>query len=353
MTGRAPKRQGGVVLMVVLFFTVLLTASIATFQRQSVVDALIVRNREDGAQAEALARGGIRIAQALLIQDRIDEEALGQAGDDHQDLWARFGQEPIEVGGGTLALEIEDVGAKLNINALFGADEAGKRVPKQEAEGFLIAMFEKVVDELRVDPAIRVLYEPRELALNLVDWIDSDEERGQGGPEDAWYQSQDPPYVAANSPLLSLDDLRWVEGFDDVLVRGLEPFLTVYPFAPGGCESPSRGCGINVNTAPTHVLALLYFNDGVEERLAKEDEVAQILDARSEDGSICSPASTEPPCTPMNEIVPNPIFPPPTYSSQIFRVVARAQVGEIRRSVEAIVERSEISRPRLLSWRVR
>ena len=204
-----------------------------------------------------------------------------------------------------------------------------------------------------MDPGIRALYEPRELAINLIDWIDGDEDRVSGGPEDAYYQSQDPPYVAANRPLLSLDELRWIEGFDDVLVRGLEPFLTVYPFAPGGCGSEARGCGINVNTAPPHVLALLYYSDGVDVRLAPEDDIRRLLEARAEDGSICSPASTEPGCTPMNEIVQSPIFPPPTYTTQIFKVVSKAQVGEIRRSVEAVVERSNNARPRLLSWRVR
>ncbi len=60
------RRRSGVALMVVLFFSLMLTASIASFQRQTVMDAMIVRNREDAAQAEALARGGVRIGQALL-----------------------------------------------------------------------------------------------------------------------------------------------------------------------------------------------------------------------------------------------------------------------------------------------
>jgi len=347
------RRQSGVILMVVLFFSLLLTASIATFQRQTVVDAMIVRNREDAAQAEALARGGVRIAQALLIQDRIEEEASAEPVDNHQDLWARFQNHPIEAGGGTLTIGIEDVGSRLNINALFAFDDQGELAAKPETEPFLIEVMRKVIEELPVDPGIRALYEPRELALNLIDWIDADDERGQGGPEDAYYASQAPPYAPANMPLLSLDELRWIEGFDDTLVKGLSPFLTVYPFTPGGCSSERRGCGINVNTAPTHVLALLYYDDGVDDRLASEDDVRRILEAREEDGSICSPVSSQGECTPMSEIVPNPIFPPPTYSSQIFVVRAQAQVGEIRRSVEAVVDRSNNAEPRLLSWRVR
>jgi type II secretory pathway component PulK len=339
--------------MVVLFFSLMLTASIASFQRQTVIDAMIVRNREDAAQAEALARGGVRIGQVLLIQDRLDEAADSVLVDSHQDVWARFGDDPIEVGGGTLRIEIEDSGTRLNINALFGPDDDDQLAAKALAEGYLIELLRKVIDELPVDPGVRALYEPRDLALNLIDWIDADEDRGQGGPENAYYNTQDPPYRAANMPLQSLDELRWIEGFDDVLVRGLRPFLTVYPFAPGGCRFDTRGCGINVNTAPPHVLALLYYNDGVDDRLASEDDVRQLLEARQDEGSICAPRSSRKGCTPINEIVPNQIFPPPTYSSQIFVVRAEAQVGEIQRSVEAVVDRSKIARPRLLSWRVR
>jgi general secretion pathway protein K len=342
-----------VILMVVLFFIMLLTASIASFQRQAVMDAMIVRNREDAAQAEALARGGVRIAQALLIQDRIEEEAGADAVDNHHDLWARFQDAPIEAGGGTVQIKIRDVGSRLNINALFGFDDAGELSAKTDTMDFLIKMLEKAIEELPVDPGIRALYEPRDLAENLIDWIDSDEDRVNGGPENAYYESQDPPYLAANRPMLSLEELRMIEGFDDILVRGVSPYFTVYPFAPGGCNSRSRGCGINVNTAPTHVLSLLYFNDGVDNRLISEEDLKRLLEARKEEGAICAPGSSQQECTPMNEIVGNQIFPPPSFSSQLFLVEARAQVGEIRRSVEAVVDRSKISTPRLLSWRVR
>ena len=67
----------GVVLLVVLFFALLLSSSIATFLSRSSVDAIIARNRENGARADALARGGVRLAQALLLEDRLLEEAAG------------------------------------------------------------------------------------------------------------------------------------------------------------------------------------------------------------------------------------------------------------------------------------
>ena len=41
------------------------------------------------------------------------------------------------------------------------------------------------------------------------------------------YQRRDPPQRAANTPLLSLDQLRVVEGFDTPLAEALRPYVTV------------------------------------------------------------------------------------------------------------------------------
>jgi general secretion pathway protein K len=220
-------------------------------------------------------------------------------------------------------------------------------------EPFLLAFLEKVIDELPIPPGERALYDVRELTANLIDFIDGDDVRVKGGSEDDYYQGQEPPYRALNRPLLSLDELRLVEGFDATLTQALRAYLSVYPFAPGGCGDALVGCGVNLNTAPPHVLATLFYDDGVDQRLASEDVVREILQIREEGGTLCPEGQSIEGCTPMSEVVTNAIFPPPTFSSQIFVVTAEARVGGIRRSVEAVVDRSEPADPRLLSWRVR
>ena len=345
----------GVVLLVVLFFALLLSSSIATFLSRSSVDAIIARNRENASRAEALARGGVRLAQALLLQDRLREQLVDTPPiDDHQDLWAQLEGLEIDGGGGaTLTLSIEDSGRRLNLNALFEVDDTGLRGPASETEPFLIAFLEKVIDEMPLPPGERALYDVRELTANLIDWIDADDVRLRGGPEDDYYQRQEPPYRAANRPIFSVDELRLVEGFDIALVDALRNYVSVYPFAPGGCGNKLVGCGVNLNTAPPHVLAALFYNDGVDLRLASEDVVRAILRARQEGSGVCPEDQSADDCTPISEIVTNPIFPPPTFTSEIFVVTAEARVGDIRRSVEAVVDRSEPTEPRLLSWRVR
>lgn len=345
-------REAGVVLLVVLFFALLLTSGIATFLRRSTVDAMISRNRDASARADALARGGIRLGGALLLEDRLLERSGSSLPlDTELDPWAK-GLDLETPDGARLRVRVEDTGARVNLNALFSIDEAGEVVAKETTEPFLMALLEKVVAEIPRAPGEK-LYDLRELAGSLIDFVDSDEVRLQGGDEDTWYRSQDPPYRPANHPLFSVDELRLVEGFDAELVEALRPYVSVYPYAPGGCDSETVGCGINVNTAPPHVLALLYYDDGVELRLAPEDVVRRILEIRQKGETICPGSQQEEACTPIGELVTNAVFPPPTFSSELFVVTAEARVGEVRRTIEAVVDRSQEADLRLLSWQPR
>ncbi len=343
----ARRRDAGVVLLVVLFFVLLLTSSIATFASRATVDSMIARNRDASAQAEALARGGIRLAAALLAEDMIREAAESVPMETPSEPWALVGLREIETAdGATLRLRIVDVGGLFNLNAL---PLGGGASPPEETVLFLEGLLEKVVEALPLPPGEKALYHPDELAANLIDWLDPDDQRLAGGPEDSYYQEQDPPYRAANRPLLSLDELRLIEGFDAALVEGLRPYVSVYPWVP----PEGLGSGINPNTAPPHVLALLFYFDGVTYRFADADQVGKIMELRKEGRLVCPDSSLEV-CTPISEIVGlNPVFPEPSYASNVFRVVAEARVIEVRRSVEVVLDRSDPLTPRLLSWRVR
>ena len=340
-------RERGVVLLIVLFFALLLVSSVATFTRRATVDAMISRNRESAARAEALARGGVRIAKALLRDD-----AVGNAGDEGDldtagDTWFRVREMSIKTDfGGTLRLRIDDAGSKLNLNALFKyGDGDGDVEVLDEKTGFLLEeLLDKVIDEMPGAPGEK-FYDTAKLADSLIDWIDEDLEGQTGGSENDYYQQQNPPYVAANRPLLSVDELRLVEGFDAKLVDAMHAYVTVYPFAGGG--------GINLNTAPPHVLALLYYDDGVDLVLANRDTVRRILEARKDGGFICPEEASGDGCTPIREIVTNAIYPPPSFRSDVFSVRAEARVGDVQRVVTAVIDRSEVESPQVLSWLTR
>jgi len=379
--GPVRRREAGVVLLLVLFYVLLLAATIATLQRRVAVDAGIAVNRDRAAAAEALARGGVRLAQTLLLEDlRLD---AGQPGPDSLwDVWARAGLEPIfvdEEGDQSLRLEIEDAAARLNLNALAGAGGIGlgeaapqngggdegqapaeddtrerRQRPRSELGGgasgvetrrlFLSGFLARVIEAMPGRPEQKA-YVPEELAANLLDWIDEDDVRQAGGLENEAYERREPPYRAPNRPLLSLDELRLVEGFDGALVEALRPYVTVYPLAGSG--------GLNLNTAPSWVLAQLTRGSDVSGmRPVEEEDVRRVLDARDE-GIVCSATGEGSECTPALELFDGESISPPMLDrSSVFVVRATARVVDVERRIEAVIDRSDPQAPLRLSWRV-
>jgi len=335
-------RRDGIVLLIVLFFVLLLTTAVATFVRRAAVDTLVARHRDASRQAEALARGGVEIAKALLLEDRIREEAASLRVDSADEAWARAGSRPLPVGeDATLRLQILDAGARLDLNALF--DQGQMR--DDQTLALLEALFRHVVDAMPGRPEDKP-YDPGELARNLIDFVDADESRiGSGAAEDAVYQNASPPYRAANRPLRSLDELRLVEGIDGPLFEALRPYLSVHPWI--------KGDGINPNTAPPHVLGLLYHGVAEDYRLADADEVADVLARRDEGGLWCDASASDERCRSLAEVVPGTLYPPATWSTEVFTVISRATVGDVTRTVEAVLDRTEPEKPALLAWRMR
>ncbi len=142
-----------------------------------------------------------------------------------------------------------------------------------------------------------------------------------------------------------MDELLLIEGFDAQLVNALRPYVDVLPFA--------KADGINPNTAPPWVLALLYHGQPGSERLAQEDEVRRILDIREQKGILCKDEANNPRCTPVREVIEGEVYPPLSFHADVFRVTAEARYGgEVRRTVEAVVDRSDDKGPKILAWRV-
>jgi general secretion pathway protein K len=342
VTPRA-RRKEGFVLVVVVFFAALLFSAVTAFLRRATLDAAIVHNRDSAARAEALARGGARLAVALVLQDRVDEAETQLAVDGLGDPWALAASVPIETAdGGRLTLRIEDAGSRLNLNAVAGVEGA-------TAEAFVTTFLEKVIEEMPGRPEEK-LYEPGDLARDLIDFVDTDEVALREGLEDDYYQQQVPPYRAANRPLLSVEELLLVRGFDTPLVEALRPYVTVHPLVGGG--------GINPNTAPPWVLASLYHGTAASGyRLVAEDEVRRIMTLRERGARLCAAGEAgvegEAGCVPFSEAGLESVVPESSTASDVFLVIAEARHGDVVRRLEAVLDRSELSEPRFLSWRMR
>lgn len=349
-------RRSGIVLPLVLIIALLLSTSIVTFVRRSVVDGMIVRNRDKAAAAAALARGGIRIATAVLFQDRTSKQlrTLSEGatpGATLDDLWARVGDASLSTfWGATLRITIEDAGGRLNLNSLVPVGAEGLEAQaSDESEEFLVEFIRKILDEMEFQTEER-LYDPREMARNLLDYIDADDVAIGGRREDDYYLRQTPPYTAANRPLLSVDEIAMIEGFDAQIMEAMRPYVTVYPLA--------GQTGIDINTAPAHVLALVYHGSSGDMRLSDEDTVRQILEVRQQDSIVCTESAADPErCVGLSEVGlgEGGIYPQVSLPATVtlFLVRAEATVDDVVRSVETVIDVDNADEPRLLSWKAR
>lgn len=197
--------------------------ALSTWSRQSGLTA-------DHVQAEELVTAGGDWTRAMLYDDR---RASGEV--DHPgEPWAlRLPPMPFE--NGELAGHIDDQQGLFNLNNLV---QNGKLDVAQYA---------------RFQRLLSILGLPAELADALADWIDIDgRPQSAGGAEDAYYGALGNPYLTANRPLIDLDELALVRGFDASVRARLAPFVTALPAATA----------LNVNTASAEVLAAVI--DGLD-----------------------------------------------------------------------------------------
>jgi len=183
-------------------------------------------------QAQAMVGAGVDWARAVLSDDLRATGAVDHLGEP----WA-LRLPPIPIDNGELLGHIEDAQGKFNLNNLV----SGGKVDIKQLENF--------------QRLLAILGLPPELADALADWIDADSEpQPQDGAEDGYYLALDPPYLAANRPLIDVEELALVRGFDAGVRARLRPFVTALP---GSTQ-------VNVNTAPPEVLAATIKNMDID-----------------------------------------------------------------------------------------
>ena len=224
-------RQHGVAIVLAMGVVALAAlAAIAMMVSQSTWSRQ-VELTADHAQAQLLIQAGLDWDRAVLSDDRRSNSVdhLGEP-------WA-LRLPPMPVEKGELSSYIEDQQGKFNLNNLV---KGGKVNLAQ------LAHFQRLLSVLGL---------PTALAGALADWIDADSEpQPQDGAEDAYYLSLQPPYLAANRPLIDVAELALVRGFDDNVRARLRPFVSALPvFTP-----------VNMNTASPEVIAAVVDGLGLD-----------------------------------------------------------------------------------------
>jgi general secretion pathway protein K len=209
-------RQAGVALVLVLWTVVLLFVLVTNFASSMRVQAKIARNYVDETRAYYLARSGVELGAARIVErldyaqrhatrnlDRLPEEDNWPQDETEEKvaLWDLDG-EPNEI-------EIDN--AKVRV---FITREEGK-IDLNTSNPLLLRnlLMEWGLERHEIDV----------VTDSVVDWKDADNLHRPNGAEDDYYESLDPPYGAANSDFTSVEEILRVRGVGPELLFALEP----------------------------------------------------------------------------------------------------------------------------------
>lgn len=241
------KRQQGVAIITALLIVTIATTISITISTRLQLDVRRTSNLISQEQAYFYLLAAEEWSQRILQQDKKDSSS-----DSLDENWA-IALPPLPVDGGTIQGTLTDLHACININSLI---QEGKI--NQSTQNRLAQLF-------------KTLGITNNLTQAIADWIDTDlETSNPNGAEDGYYLNLEHPYHTANTPLLSISELRLIKGFEDHKVyQQVAPHLCAF-------IANTAGMAINVNTASAEVLQSLSENmtknlvDDIIERRASE-----------------------------------------------------------------------------------
>ena len=203
---------------------------------------------------------------------------------------------------------ITDEQGKFNLNNLV------KGTQKSPAD---IVIFQGLLASLGLAP---------ELADAVLDWIDPDDTVSGAGAEDAYYLSLKKPYRTANVPMVQVEELYRVRGFDAATVAKLRPFVTALP----------ETTAVNVNTAPEELLDAMLPQVG-------RDKIAQFVKQRGDKPLVSTQALAQ---------WADPVVPGDGMSvkSAYFSVLVRVAQDDVELATDALLARAP-SGPPVIIWR--
>ncbi|HUP29674.1 MAG TPA: type II secretion system minor pseudopilin GspK [Usitatibacter sp.] len=236
------RRQRGVAAITAILIVAVAasTAALMLSQQSAMIDqTLMVSSR---AQADLYAQAGLDWARGVLAEDARRSKDV----DSLDEGWAQ----PIAalpVDRAVIAGAISDEQGKVNLNNL---DRDGQRSEED------LRIFRTLLGSLGVAP---------ELAEAVLDWIDRDSDlAGSAGAENSYYLALARPYRAPNAPMVQVEELYRVRGFDAATVAKVKPYVTALP----------GRAALNVNTATDEVL-------GAFLGLTREKATAMVTERRT------------------------------------------------------------------------
>ncbi len=220
---RRSRQRGVAVVTAILVVAVAASAAAYMLSQQSATlnQTALVASR---AQADQYAQAGIDWARGILAED-----ARSSSIDTPAEAWAQpLAGLPVE--RALVSGAIADMQSRFNLNNVA---RDGKR---SDADVKILA---RLLESVGLDTG---------LADAVLDWVDADQDvSGNAGAEDSYYLSLPRPRRSANRPIVQVEELYAIRGFDAQAVAKLRPYVTALP-----ARTP-----VNANTAPAVVLAAI------------------------------------------------------------------------------------------------
>ena len=202
-----------------------LLVAIVMFAIATTVAAAITYNKAMAARRAAATFMLEQALQAGMAAEALADIALEDDGKnaktDPSNDWAKpFGPVEIEGSGIWIQAQLEDLGARFNLNSVVqwqAADNLFVADPEQ------VQVFRKLLESLKIDQSYADL---------LVDWIDTDiaPQATQGG-EDTLYLTQVPPYRPPNTFIVHPSELLALPGFGPDRYALIAPYVTALPLS--------------------------------------------------------------------------------------------------------------------------
>jgi type II secretory pathway component PulK len=331
-----PRREEGVALLLVVAMVAIMTTVTYAFARSSLLDVYASRHRMDQVRARLVAESAVKVAVRALLDDLEPDPDLPERGlDSRYSIWHALGRTTLPVPGeGEVRIAIDDASRKINLNGLASTQTEEQA---NDAREFLRTALERIIEYMPGRPEEK-LYDPTEIAEAILDWIDEDQQTFLGDPEESHYLENDALTPPVDRPVWSLDELAAIPAIDGLLLEYLKLYFTPYP-----PFSNSTTSGVNPNTAPPHVLSLIYYGTGGNMRLLDEDGVFDILRER-EDGAVFCARSQEPPCLRVAGVIGRSVenmYPPLSYRSRVFTIRVQARHNEAVACITRVIDRSD------------
>lgn len=209
------RRQSGIALFMVLWVLILLSVMAGEFAVNVRTALRFSRNAMADLQAAFIARAGIHTAIAGLMDHYRPESGITPYGfPPGRELRLGKKMAPISLSGGTVILEIESEGGKININraGLKGLDLLLRPLELEDAKR------QQIID-------------------SILDWRDADNLHRMSGAETHYYQSLSDPYPAKNGDFDTPAELLRVRGMTPEIYAAIESAVTVYPKSGGPAKA--------------------------------------------------------------------------------------------------------------------